>query len=161
MEGCQSWPQPVFSRLWPARRFFPCGGAVGKRVRFGVQSEFQDLRIVGVRDARPVDLRHPNGHVVYVPSQQHPQYGEEGNLLVRAKHAAALAGTLHNEIRSLDREYVLETKTIEQTSDRALVAERAVAILSAAFAGAALLLAGYLPARRALKLDPTTALRCD
>src|ERR1022692_1978818 len=30
-----------------ARRLFRSGGAIGKRVRFGVQSEFQDLEIVG------------------------------------------------------------------------------------------------------------------
>jgi predicted permease len=125
-----------------AHRFFP-SGAVGKRVRFGVQSEFQDLEIVGVaRAARLVDLRDADRRVIYVPCTQHPDYGQEGNLFVRANHPAALARTLDNEIRSLGREYVTEARTIEQMSDRTLVAERATAILSAAFAAAALLLAG-------------------
>ena len=126
-----------------ARRLFPSGGAIGKRVRFGVQPEFQDLEIVGVaRTARLIDLRDANQRVIYVPFAQHPPYGEEGNLFVRANHAAALARPLGNEIRSLGREYVTETKTIEQMSDRTLVAERATAIFSTAFAAAALLLAG-------------------
>src|ERR1039457_5071589 len=43
---------------------------------------------------------------------------------------------------ALGREYLTETKTIEQMSDQKLDAERATAILSTAFAAAALLLAG-------------------
>jgi len=108
-----------------------------------VQPEFQDLEIAGVvRDARLIDLRDQNQRVIYVPCLQHPQYGEGGNLFVRANHAAAIARTLDDRVRSLGREYVTETKTIEQMSDRTLVAERATAILSTAFAAAALLLAG-------------------
>jgi predicted permease len=126
-----------------ARRLFPSGNAIGKRVRFGVQSEFQNLEIVGVvRGARLIDLRDGDRLVIYVPCPQHPQYAEGGNLLVRAKHAGALARTLDNEVRSLGREYVTEAKTIEQMNNRALVAERATAILSTVFAAAALLLAG-------------------
>jgi hypothetical protein len=56
-----------------ARRLFP-SGAVGKRVRFGVQSEFQDLEIVGVaRGARLIDLRDADQRVIYVPCTQHPE----------------------------------------------------------------------------------------
>jgi len=126
-----------------ARRLFPSGGAIGQRVRFGVQPMFQDLEIVGVvRDARLIDLRDQKQRVFYVPIRQYPQWAEEGNLFVRADHAAALARTLDNEIRLLGREYVTETRTIEQTSDSTLVAERVAAIFSTAFAAAALLLAG-------------------
>jgi putative ABC transport system permease protein len=126
-----------------ARRLFPSGGAIGKRVRFGVQPEFQDLEIVGVvRAARLINLRDRDQRVIYVPCPQHPQYGEGGNLFVRANHAAALARALDHEVQSLGREYVTEAKTIEQMSDQALVAERATAVLSTAFAAAALLLAG-------------------
>jgi predicted permease len=126
-----------------ARRLYPSGGAIGKLVRFGVQPMFQDLEIIGVvHDARLIDLRDGNRRVFYVPITQYPQWGEEGNLFVRADHAAALARTLDNEIRSLGREYVTQTRTMEQMSDRTLVAERASAIFSTAFAAAALLLAG-------------------
>jgi predicted permease len=123
-----------------ARRLFPSGGAVGKRVRFGVQSMFQDLEIVGiVRGARLIDLRDQDQPVIYVPCTQH---GEADNLFVRANHAAGLARALDNQVRSLGRDYVTESKTIEQVSDRTLVPECATAMLSTAFAGAALLLAG-------------------
>ena len=123
-----------------ASRLFPSGGAIGKRVRFGVQPMFQDLEIVGVvRAARLIDLRAPNQCVIYVPCTQ---YGDMTNLFVRGDHAAALVRTLDRQIRSLGREYVTEARTIEQMSDRTLVAERATAILSSAFAAAALLLAG-------------------
>jgi predicted permease len=126
-----------------ARRLFPPGGAIGQHVRFGVQPEFQDLEIVGVvRSARLIDLRDSSQPVMYVPCQQHTQYATAGNLFVRATGAGALAQTLSREVRALGREYVTGTKTIEQMSDRALVAERATAILSTAFAAAALSLAG-------------------
>jgi len=126
-----------------ARRLFPSGGAIGQRVRFGVQPEFQDLEIVGVaRAARLIDLRDPSQRVFYIPFAQHPEYGKWGNLFLRAKHAATLERALDNEIRSFGREYVTETKTIEQMSDGTLAAERATAIFSTAFAAAALLLAG-------------------
>jgi predicted permease len=126
-----------------ARRLFPSGDAIGKRVRFGVQPVFQDLEIVGVAPAaRLLDLRDPSQRLIYVSCLQHPEYEVEGRLLVRASHPAAMARTLDREIRSLGRQYVTETKTIEQMSDRTLVAERATAILSTAFAAAALLLAG-------------------
>jgi predicted permease len=131
----------VDSRL--AQRLFPSGGAIGKRVHFGVQPEFQDLEIVGVvRGARLIDLRDADQPVIYIPRSQHPQYGADGYLFVRANHAAALARTLNDEIRSFGREYVMETRTIEQMSDRTLVVERVTAIFSTAFAAAALLLAG-------------------
>jgi ABC-type antimicrobial peptide transport system permease subunit len=92
-----------------------------------------------VRGARLVNLRDRNQPVIYVPCTQ---YSEATNLFVRANQAAGLARTLDNQVRSLGREYVTESKTIEQMSDRTLVAERATAILSTAFAAAALLLAG-------------------
>jgi predicted permease len=126
-----------------ARRLFPAGDAIGKRVRFGVQPMFQNLEIVGVvRAARLIDLRDPDQRVIYVPCTQQSQYVGEGNLFVRANRPAALPRTLDSEIRALGREYVTESRTIEQMSDRTLVTERATAILSTAFAAAALLLAG-------------------
>jgi predicted permease len=125
-----------------ARRLFPSGDALGKRVRFGVQAEFQNLEIVGVvRPARLIDLRDPDQYLIYVPCPQHSQY-DEGSLFIRANRPAALVRTLDSQVRSLGREYVTESKTIEQMSDQTLAAERATAILSSAFAAAALLLAG-------------------
>ncbi|MGO4881599.1 MAG: ABC transporter permease [Bryobacteraceae bacterium] len=124
-----------------ARRLFPAG-AIGQRVRFGVQPQFQSLEIVGVvRAARLIDLRDASRHAIYIPCQQYP-YGGDGHLFVRASHAGTLARALDSEVQSLGREYVTETRTIEQMSDRALVAERAAAIFSTAFATAALMLAG-------------------
>ncbi len=147
-----------------ADRLFPAGGAIGKRIRFGVQPMFQSLEIVGVvHVARLIDLRDAGQHAIYVPCTQ---YGEARNLFVRAKHAAALARTLEDGVRSLGREYVTEARTIEEMSDQALVAERATAVLSTAFAGAALLLAGiglfglmsYTVARRTREIGIRMAL---
>jgi predicted permease len=143
-----------------ARRLFP-SGAVGRHVRFGVQPEFQSLEIVGVaQSAHLIDLRDAGQHAIYVACQQHPQYGGYDHLLVRANRPEGLAHALASDVESLGRDYVSETQTIEQLSDRALALERATAIFSTAFAGSALLLAGiglfglmsYIVARRSREI---------
>lgn len=126
-----------------ARRLLPSGDVVGQRIRFGVQPEFQDLEIVGVaRSARVVDLRDGNRLVVYVPCLQHRQYGQHGNLFVRANDPGAFARAVADEVQSLGREYATGAKTVEQMSEQTLLEERAIAMLSSFFAAMALLLAG-------------------
>ncbi len=126
-----------------ARRLFPAGDAIGKRIRFGVQPDFQNLEVVGiVRAARLIDLHDAGQHAIFVPCTQPPQYTEDGNLFLRGNHPAALAHPLDKEVQALGREYIAGTKTIEQMSDQTLAAEHATAIFCTAFAGAALLLAG-------------------
>ncbi|HEY6308513.1 MAG TPA: ABC transporter permease [Candidatus Angelobacter sp.] len=124
-----------------ARRLAPSGDLLGTRVRFGVQPDFQQLQLVGVtRSARLIDMRDPNAFVIYIPSSQQPQYN--GSLFVRAQNPAGIAKAVEREIQSLGREYAVSTKTLAETSDRALAEDRATAILSSMFAGLALLLAG-------------------
>jgi predicted permease len=124
-----------------ARRLAPSGDLLGTRVRFGVLPDFQQLQIVGIaRSARLIDLRDPNALVIYIPSSQQPEYN--GNLFVRAQNPAGIAKAVEREIQSLGREYAVSTKTLAETSDRALAEDRATALLSSMFAGLALLLAG-------------------
>ncbi len=126
-----------------AERLGPSDGVLGQYVRFGVQPEFQRLEIIGVaRGARLLDVRGASPLVVYVPCLQHRAFSEQGNLLVRANKAGALARTVAEEIRSLGREYAAGAKTLAQTSDQALVEERATALLAGLFGAVALLLAG-------------------
>lgn len=126
-----------------ARQLFPSGNVIGERIRFGVQSEFQDLQIVGVvHAARLVDLHDANAPVVYAPFAQHPNYGFWGNLLVRANHPGAFVKPIEDEIWSLGREYSTGAETLKQASGQALLKERVTAMLSSFFAVVALLLAG-------------------
>lgn len=126
-----------------ALRLSPSADVLGQRARFGVHPEFQGLEIIGIaRGARLLDLRGENTLVVYVPSLQHRQFSEQGNLYVRANNASALARTVAEEIRSLGHEYAAGAKTLAQTSDQSLVEERATALLAGFFAALALILAG-------------------
>jgi predicted permease len=124
-----------------ARRLSPSGEVLGTTVRFGVQPDLQKLQIVGVvRSARLVDLRDPNALIIYVASTQLPQ--SNGNLFVRAHNPAGIAKTVEREVRARGYEYTVSTRTLEETSDRALAEDRATAMLSSLFAGLALVLAG-------------------
>lgn len=126
-----------------ARLLPPSGTTTGQRIRFGVQPEFQDLEIVGVaRKARLVDLRNANAPVVYVPFLQYPRFFHKGSLFLRANHPVAVARSVENEIQSLGHEYSTGAHTLEQTSEQALLHERATAMLSSFFAAMALVLAG-------------------
>jgi predicted permease len=124
-----------------ARRLFPKGDAIGKRIRFGVMPEHQSIEIIGIADdARIFDLREAAAPAVYLSSWQYP--GEWGELFVRASGVPeALARIVDHEIESLGHEYALRTQTIEEVTSEALVEERVTAMLSGFFAALALLLA--------------------
>jgi ABC-type antimicrobial peptide transport system permease subunit len=112
------------------------------RVRFGVQPEFQQLEIIGVaRSARLVSVRSDDA-VIYVPVSQHPLYAGYGSLFIRSPNPAAVTQVAENKVQLLGHEYVRSAKTLHETSDDALVEDRAIAVLSSIFGGLALLLAG-------------------
>lgn len=126
-----------------ARRLRPSGDVIGMVVHFGVQSEFQQMQIVGVaRSARLVNLRSSDALVLYVPVPQHPQYGNYGAVFVRSQNPAAVTQEVNKKIESLGRQYPTAAKTLEEVNDAALVEDRAIAVLSSIFGGLALLLAG-------------------
>lgn len=129
-----------------ADRLFPAGDAVGQTVRFGFLPDFQTIQIVAVAaNARIVNLRDATPSIVYFSYLQTPQHFgtvESGGLFVRtAGPPPSLSRSVSQEIESLGHEYALETKTVEQSASQALTEERVTALLSAFFAGLALLLA--------------------
>jgi putative ABC transport system permease protein len=130
-----------------ARKIDPSGRVLGKRVRFGVQPELQQMEIVGVvRSARLVDFRDTRPQVMYIPTRQQLAFlgslSQLGNMFVRAKNPDVIAKPVEREIQALGREYASSVRTLEETSERALAEERATAVLSSWFAGLALVLAG-------------------
>ena len=126
-----------------AERLSPLGNAVGQRIRFGFMPELQDLEVVGIAsNARLFDLHNAIAPVIYLPCSQHPQWTQQGDLLVRTRLAPeTLARSVGNAIESLGHEYPLRTKTIAQEVSQALVEDRVIAMLSGFFAALALLLA--------------------
>ncbi|MGC1482744.1 MAG: ADOP family duplicated permease, partial [Candidatus Acidiferrum sp.] len=137
----QNHPHVVVVSSALAERLFPSGDAIGKTVRYGVMSDYQNLEIVGIcRDARIVDLREAATPLIYfsVLQFQHPW----GNLIARTSQAPeTLEKSIGHAINSLGHEYALSTKSIAQVVDGELVEERVTALLSGFFAALALLLA--------------------
>jgi predicted permease len=124
-----------------AKRLNAPTAAVGTRVRFGVQAEFQDMQVVGVaRSARLIDLRDASSAVIYVPLTQHLDAG--GILFVRAQNPAELSKQVASVIQSAGQEYAVKSRTLQDAADQSLVEDRVTAMLSTTFAGLALLLAG-------------------
>ncbi|HUN62927.1 MAG TPA: ABC transporter permease, partial [Candidatus Sulfotelmatobacter sp.] len=126
-----------------SERLFPGGQALGQHIRFGVIPDFQSLEIVGVADnARLFDLRSDNAYVLYFPSLQHPKWARWGHLYLRGSGASSVLSRLvTHEADSLGHEYVLATHSVADITSELLVTERAMAILSVAFAALAVLLA--------------------
>jgi predicted permease len=126
-----------------AKSLFPCGDALGKRIRFDVMPAFQNLEVVGVAgDARLFDLRDSAAPILYLPVLQHPDWAQFGHLFMRTDEAPeAVARTVSHEIDSLGHEYSLSMKTVAQVTGQVRAPERVIATLSCFFAALALLLA--------------------
>jgi predicted permease len=124
-----------------ADRLFPAGDALGKTVNFGVFPEFQNVEIIGLAgDARTFSLRDSSTPTIYFSCVQYPH--PWGYLLVRTSESPeAISNAVSRQIDSLGHEYALSTKTVAEIVSRELTEERVIALLSAFFAGLALLLA--------------------
>jgi predicted permease len=124
-----------------ASRLFPNSDALGKSIRFGVMTDYQNLQIVGIAaDARLINLRDPSPPILYVSSLQYPR--QWGYLLVRtAESPDTVAKPIAQHVDSLGREYALTTQTITEVVSSQLTEERVTALLSGFFAALALLLA--------------------
>ncbi|HXE11054.1 MAG TPA: FtsX-like permease family protein, partial [Bryobacteraceae bacterium] len=127
-----------------ARKLRISGEVIGRRVRFGVQPDLQNLSVIGIaRSARIISLRDASIPVLYVPSTQQMRFGSARSLLVQAKNPAIIATAVESAIQSFDHEYPVGAKTIEAVTDQALLRERTTAMLSSFYAAVALLLAGF------------------
>ncbi len=137
----QQHPRVVVVSSALAERLFPNGDAIGKTVRYGVMSDFQNLEIVGITgNARLVDLRDAATPFIYLSALQFPDHW--GDLIVRTSQTPeALEKPISQAIDSLGHEYALNIKSIAQLVDSELVEERVTALLSGFFAALALLLA--------------------
>ena len=128
-----------------ARQLFPGVSPIGKRIRFGVQPDFQSLEIVGVAQAaRLIDIRDGAAALLYVPAEQSGGYGSVANLLVHGRasdNSDDLDKAISEEFLASGREYITRTRTFEQRNDEALVYEQMTARLSSFFAAVALLVA--------------------
>jgi len=126
-----------------ARRLFPSGDAIGRRIRVGSDPQRQDIEIVGiVSDARLFDIRDPDPPVVFVPCLQEGEETHWKSLEVRTTgNPVVLSRAIRREIESLGHEYSLWINPLPAERDLALLQERITALLSVFFAALALVLA--------------------
>jgi len=124
-----------------ANQLFPKGDALGKLIHFSFHPAYRNLQIIGIAaDARLVNLRDPAAPILYLSSFQYSDTW--GYLLVRTSQAPqAVSKAISQQIAALGHEYAYATKTVAEVVSNELTEERVIAMLSAFFAGLALLLA--------------------
>ncbi len=125
-----------------ARRYWPDGEAVGRRIRHGDVANNPWLTIVGV--AAPIKHRRldgPTAPYIYRPHGQDPRWGVD--LVVRtAQPAAAIVPLLRSELRALDPTVPLyDLRSLADAVGRSVSTRRLTNRLLAGFAAAALVLA--------------------
>jgi predicted permease len=128
-----------------AKRFFPGGAALGRRISIGRDPSRQNLRIVGiVEDAKYQTLQEPSRSIAYVPETQARERlaGENLFAIVRAPAALRTTGdTIRREIVAMEPGIPVHVERVTDRIRDSLVRERAVAVLAAVLGAAALLLA--------------------
>ncbi|HKS29933.1 MAG TPA: ABC transporter permease [Pyrinomonadaceae bacterium] len=123
-----------------ARRYFPTGDALGKRLV--ISEEEGPLEIVGVAaDIKDDDLNEESEMTAYRPFMQEPWWSM--TLVARTNsEPTEFTQAIRNEVRAIDPEQpVYNVKTMEQIVDESISAKRLAMVMLGFFAFGALLLA--------------------
>jgi len=127
-----------------ARRFWPAGDAIGKRVKWGGWPGDQWLSIIGiVADVKVSSLEAEVNPAIYMPLFQIPRAWSAVAYVVRAAgDPTALIPSLRREITAVDAELpVYNIRTMEQVLAESVTQRRFSMLLLGLFAAVALLLA--------------------
>jgi putative ABC transport system permease protein len=134
---------PIVVNQALARKFFPAGDALGRRVTFGAPNEKTQWRtVVGVTGDEPQDgLGEPAEPEVYEPEGNLDE--SEMSLLVRTSLPPAdAAALLRRVVRERDAQLALaEVRTLAEGKWQSVARERLAMALAVVFAVSALLLA--------------------
>ena len=126
-----------------ARRFFPSGGAIGRRWSYGNPPDAQSPIIVGVvEDAKYRDIRGAVPNMIYRLAAAYPE-DVLSNLEVRTSmRPDRIAGTLRDTIvRAEPALPLFDVVPLDERMNRGLANDRLFATLAGAFGTVALLLA--------------------
>ncbi len=130
-----------------ARRLFPGGDPIGRRVLAGAGSGTEhgghrERQVVGVvSNASLWNLRSREPMAVYLPLMQEPLYNTPLLNIRTAGDPSAAAPAARKILESLGHQYPLRIQTVEERTDMLLADERVIAMLSASLGVLALLLA--------------------
>ena len=126
-----------------ARRFWPDGDAVGKRIKVGPPENEPWLTIVGVTgDVKNIGLEADARLATYEPHPQRPW--TTMNLAIRTESdPLSLAASVRSTLREMDKELLIRNvSTMEERIRLSVSSRRFNMLLLAVFAALALLLAG-------------------
>jgi putative ABC transport system permease protein len=134
----------IVDRAW-AKRFFPTGGAVGKRFKEGGCSTCPWTTVVGVvSDVKYAGLDQPDEGSVYTAMAGLGAEDPSRNrflILRTGTDPGTLIPAVHQVIRQLDSSVPFsDVTTIDERVDRSLQRPRSLSLLIGAFAGVALIL---------------------
>ena len=124
-----------------ARQLFPSTDPIGQQVQLFPGPAHRAYQVVGVSaNASLWRIQNPVPQALFIPQLQDPS--NTPLMVIRtAAPPLSLAKAVEKEVEALGSHHVLRSQTLQQRSDRALLQERMVALLSAFFGGLAVLLA--------------------
>jgi putative ABC transport system permease protein len=126
-----------------AKRFFGAANPVGKSYRLTYLTFGPPIEIVGVvRDAKYENLREETLATIYLAASQEDQPFPNATFVVRAAGSATgLIPSVKSTLEQVNRDIMLEFRTLSDQVAASLTRERLLATLSGFFGGLALLLA--------------------
>jgi predicted permease len=125
-----------------ARRLAPGTSPIGRKLRISSDPDHKDIEIVGVVNSASLwKIQSHEPMAFYTPLMQDPRKNQELVDLRVAGNPRTLSLSVRRTIESLGHHFPLRTQTLEERADMDLNIDRMVALLSAFFAGLALLLA--------------------
>ncbi len=127
-----------------ARQISPKRSALGLHIRIGTQPDLQRLRIVGISndmDTSLADLNDTKPFLAFLNFWQHPDLQGYPALLIKTRSSDLAAAAIRRIVERQGYEFVERLSPLTTEIDNAVVENRLLAYLSAAFGCLALLMA--------------------
>jgi putative ABC transport system permease protein len=125
-----------------ARRFFPNGDPIGKRIGFGCEEGLCRTIVGVVGNVKQESITADIAPEIYLPFSQEPMNGMTLFLRTNGGNLADLARALRSEVLAIDKNQpVYDVKTLDQRVVETISASRSLMFLFSGFASLAMVLA--------------------